>query len=562
MNFNISNKKLFLLFLFLMLSSSSLKSQVTQQWAKAYNYSHNTSSYGYKIKCDKQNNVYLLGITRITPESQPSICLLKFNSNGVTQWIARYDNGFNGYNYPWDMTIDSSGNIYIVGTSQRDSLANNLDLILLKYSPIGSLILEKRYFHTGNIQSGGLSIKLDKIQNIYIVGGIWDRDIGFLGTNYILTLKCNTKGDIIWFDKFANGIIDCIGKFVGLDENENVYSSGYVYNDTLSTYTGFYLQKLTSSGNVVWRRSKFFHWESYPNAMEVSPNGNIYLGGGITHSSSSSVDMGILKFDSSGNLIWTKIFNHEFENIEGGSYDFIHDIKIDKKENVYFTGRDIVPGNYLDIATGKVDSSGNTVWLNHFDPRGSDDDVGISLDLDDSNNVYVTGITGFSQGSDVVTLRINNNGKFKWHKIFSSMSPYSSDEGRSIAIDTQNNILVGGFSRTTPGTVDMIAIKYSQTTSVKNENEISNIRFELFQNYPNPFNPRTTIEFNVKNPAIYEVKIFDILGKLIEIPLSKQLQSGKYNINWNAEKYPSGIYFYGLYKDGVKLEIKKMIYVK
>gem|GEM_PF-889316 len=554
------------------ISLESIKAQVTQQWFQAYNYAYNTSSYGYKIKCDKQNNVkikcdkqnnvYLLGITRITPESQPSICLIKFNPNGVTQWIARYDNGFNAYNYPGDMTIDSSGNIYIVGTSQRDSLGNSSDLVLLKYSNSGLKLMEKRYSgNTNYYYVGGKSLCF--LNDIIYISGLIFEENGGNGVKYCATFAYNLNGDLLWIDKYGgnDGRTDCHGLYIGYDKDNNIYTGGYSFPDSLSYNEGFFVQKFTPNGTNLWRKSTFFYWRSYPYAMEVSPNGNVYLGGGINHSSSSSLDMGIVKYDSSGNLIWTKIFSHEFENNKVGSYDYIHDIKIDKKENVYFTGRDIVPGNFLDIATGKVDSSGNTIWLNHFDPRASDDDVGISLALDDSNNVYVTGITGFSQGSDVVTLRINNNGEFKWHKIFSSISPSSSDEGHSIAIDTQSNILVGGFSGTTPSTVDMIAIKYSQSTNI---NSITtNIDdFKLFQNYPNPFNPVTTISFTINNKANYELKIFDITGKQLVTILNKQLNSGSYNVSWDASAYPSGIYFYGLYKDGEKFDMKKMILIK
>jgi len=56
--------------------------------------------------------------------------------------------------------------------------------------------------------------------------------------------------------------------------------------------------------------------------------------------------------------------------------------------------------------------------------------------------------------------------------------------------------------------------------------------------------------------------VFDISGKLIEVILIKNLSSGIYNINWNAKSNPSGIYFYGLYKDGEKLDMKKMILIK
>jgi len=72
--------------------------------------------------------------------------------------------------------------------------------------------------------------------------------------------------------------------------------------------------------------------------------------------------------------------------------------------------------------------------------------------------------------------------------------------------------------------------------------------FELFQNYPNPFNPVTTIRFTIRNSTsgrneLTTLKIFDILGKEISVPVSEILSPGEYEISWDASGYPSGVYF-------------------
>lgn len=69
-------------------------------------------------------------------------------------------------------------------------------------------------------------------------------------------------------------------------------------------------------------------------------------------------------------------------------------------------------------------------------------------------------------------------------------------------------------------------------------------RFELSQNYPNPFNPVTNITFSLPFTAFVKVTIYDILGKELEILVDDQLNTGSYNINWDATGFPSGVYFY------------------
>lgn len=92
-------------------------------------------------------------------------------------------------------------------------------------------------------------------------------------------------------------------------------------------------------------------------------------------------------------------------------------------------------------------------------------------------------------------------------------------------------------------------------------NNIVPERFALMQNYPNPFNPETKISFSVPQKSFAELKVFDALGREIAILLSEEVNTGTYNINFNAVKYPSGVYFYRL-SAGSFTETKKMVLVK
>jgi hypothetical protein len=92
-------------------------------------------------------------------------------------------------------------------------------------------------------------------------------------------------------------------------------------------------------------------------------------------------------------------------------------------------------------------------------------------------------------------------------------------------------------------------------------------KFELFQNYPNPFNPVTKIRFDI--PLLRGVsegrgvllRIYDILGKEIAKLVNEDLKPGTYEIDWNAENYPSGVYFYSLITNNFT-QTKKMVVLK
>jgi len=85
--------------------------------------------------------------------------------------------------------------------------------------------------------------------------------------------------------------------------------------------------------------------------------------------------------------------------------------------------------------------------------------------------------------------------------------------------------------------------------------------FNLYQNYPNPFNPETKISYTVPKTSDIVMKVFDILGIEIETLFSEQKQTGTYEITWNAEDLPSGVYFYRI-QAGSFVETKKMVLMK
>jgi len=94
----------------------------------------------------------------------------------------------------------------------------------------------------------------------------------------------------------------------------------------------------------------------------------------------------------------------------------------------------------------------------------------------------------------------------------------------------------------------------------KKGNEIPD-NYELNQNYPNPFNPTTKIEYWVPISGKVTLKIYDVLGREIETLVDKMQESGKYEINWNALRYSSGVYFYSIRAGSIKC-VKKMLLLK
>jgi hypothetical protein len=96
--------------------------------------------------------------------------------------------------------------------------------------------------------------------------------------------------------------------------------------------------------------------------------------------------------------------------------------------------------------------------------------------------------------------------------------------------------------------------------------------FQLHQNYPNPFNPTTTIQFNVPEPSVVVLAVYNDLGEEIARLYEGQMDAGSRNVSWsavdrNGNTVPSGVYLYRISATSVQSNkqftaAKKMMLLK
>lgn len=98
---------------------------------------------------------------------------------------------------------------------------------------------------------------------------------------------------------------------------------------------------------------------------------------------------------------------------------------------------------------------------------------------------------------------------------------------------------------------------------VSNENELSTLpeKVTLAQNYPNPFNPITTIKYSVPSTGFVELKVYNLLGQLVQTLVDERKASGAHQVNFDASSLASGIYIYRLQSGNTVLN-KKMVLLK
>ena len=94
------------------------------------------------------------------------------------------------------------------------------------------------------------------------------------------------------------------------------------------------------------------------------------------------------------------------------------------------------------------------------------------------------------------------------------------------------------------------------------ENQAIPTTFELKQNFPNPFNASTSITYSISKISIVILTFYNILGEEIQKIQKGLQQAGSYTIDFNSDKFPSGIYFYSLQSGDEVSRIRKMLLLK
>ncbi|HJM73784.1 MAG TPA: SBBP repeat-containing protein, partial [Acidimicrobiales bacterium] len=437
-----------------------------------------------------------------------------------------------GTKHGHSVAVDSSGNVYTAGdfydTVDFDpgagtaNLTSNgqQDVFVSKLDSSGNYVWAKNLGGTG--LDYGYSVAVDSSGNVYTTGGFRgtvDFDPGSgtanltaVGTEAFVS-KLDSSGNYVWAKSFDMNSTNSIHS-VAVDSSGNVYTTGWfsgtvdfdpgagTANISSFSSTDVFVSKLDSSGNYVWAKS--FHGGYFDRgySLALDSSGNVYTtgyfrgtvdfdpGSGTANlTSNGRDDVFVSKLDSSGNYVWAK-------NL-GGTYsvgvftDGGRSVAVDSSGNVYTTGyfsgtADFDPGagtanltsnGQQDVFVSKLDSSGNYVWAKNF--GGTDFDLGDSVAVDSSGNVYTTGFfagtvdfdpgsgtanitsPAGSPGRSVFVSKLDSSGNYVWAKYLSGSS---SDYGRSLALDSSGNVYTTGYFGGTadfdpgPGTANLTAV--------------------------------------------------------------------------------------------------------
>lgn len=366
-------------------------SQGVLQWMQTYNGPGNENDQVVAIAVDLSGNIYVTGFSWAGAIKE-DYATIKYNSNGVQQWVQRYDGPGSFYDEPISMAVDNLGNVYVTGFSYGNGTNN--DFATIKYNTNGVIQWIQRYNGSENSDDHAYSIALDNSHNVYVTGQINGNN-----SNY-QTIKYNSNGAFQWSQEY-NGPRDSIdiATSVTVDNTGDIYVTGY--STGINSLFDYATIKYNSNGIQQWvqRYNGTGNSDDMANSIDTDNSNNIYVTGGST-GSGNNMDMVTIKYNSSGAQQWLQRFNGSSNN-----YDFAVTVKLDLLGNVYITGSSYET-QYSDYTTIKYNSTGSQLWMQNYNGPGNNIDNANDLFIDSAANVYVTGKSvGSNSNSDFATIK-------------------------------------------------------------------------------------------------------------------------------------------------------------
>jgi hypothetical protein len=307
--------------------------------------------------------------------------------------------------------------------------------------------------------------------------------------------------------------------------------------------------------------------------------GNNHFGGfaigdfdqdGKTEFLGGSINGDVLSIENNGNNSYGVNWNGSVETWNAYIATQTNDLDGNGKEEIWIVGDAFyngIPktrvtlfesfGNNYYYAVGRIDlvgvfsfDAGNIQSLD-VDKDGKDE-VMICIDA----NVIILKFSGSMNHQKYEVYYIKQNWTSGIYYYGANMYDISNDGKEEIIISMQNYLNFGH---------KLFSDIYKSDSTTNVIREISEIpeNYILYQNYPNPFNPSTTIKFSISEHSFVSLKVYNTLGKEINILIEEEYSPGTYSLSWDVNNnegiLPSGVYFLKLSAKGNTIQYTKTI---
>lgn len=436
---------------------SALRAEtVTEPWPVARTNSSPTSEEPAAVVVDSAGNAVVTGFS--LSGSSFDFYTAKYRaSDGLPLWPQnqRFDGG--GEDEALAVAVDSAGNVAVTGKSTTDT--SGYDWLTIKYDgvdghPIWSQ--PQRFSSPGQQEDVPCAVVTDSAGNVVVAGNFW------LGaTRTIKTIKyAASTGAILWEKDFALGTAAiAFAHAMTIDSAGNVIIAGYI----VETDTEYLILKRDGTTGDPIGPARRLPARGFPYSVAVNPAGDIAVTGESQDPDSGINNLYVAKIAGADGSVWER----RNSNHKGVGYS----VAIDPAGAVAVTGQ-LYAADLLTSAfyTVKYAADGTFMWEKTRN-GSTNSDVGVSVKMDASGNVYAAGDSSNGSNFDFYTVKYGSAapGTVLWEKSYDGPGhgqdqmyhpsvPYSPH----LALAGDGSVIITGRSDGDGTGPDFATIRYSQ----------------------------------------------------------------------------------------------------
>jgi hypothetical protein len=248
----------------------------------------------------------------------------------------------------------------------------------------------------------------------------------------------HSQSNLEWQRSYSYTPSDNKGKCIEVDNLGNSVVSGLVLGDGVDIIT----LKYDPSGNLLWSK-RYTDLSGYlsddgVSDMVVDNQRNIYVAGYTANSIGGNKNFLTIKYSPSGSVLWER----KYQALSNYS-DKANALCLDANGNVYVAGYSMGVGTAEDYQLVKYDNNGNLQWVRRYNSPHNNVDIANDMDVDIAGNVYVTG-QSYLNNSTYFTIKYSSSGDELWTRRSGTIN--HNDVATSISVDKSQNAYVTGTS--------------------------------------------------------------------------------------------------------------------